>query len=247
VLAVGDQAFQKKCTQRISEVSREGRTILLVSHDLPMIAKLSTRMIWMQQGQVHQSGRPADVVGSYYSAASRVLEETAEIDLSNHVNRQVKSRNVLRGLRISDASGNRTTSVPSGENLDLEVTFDPSVVTYDYSLGIDICDLSGAPLGQLWTSSHSNLLLSDVPSGRVTCQVHSLPLIPGEYSLTIWVGDLEDWVDRIEHAVKLTVLPADHFGTGKLPHRRSGPMLVNGSWSQSVAEGRHLAGRSFVV
>jgi hypothetical protein len=75
--------------------------------------------------------------------------------------------------------------------------------------------------------------LSDIPSGRLVCRIGSLPLVPGEYSLLVWVGDSEDWVDQVPDAVKLTVLPVDYFGTGKLPDRRAGPVLVSGSWAPS--------------
>src|SRR6516162_10151736 len=50
VLAVGDAEFQKKCLGRMSEVAREGRTVLFVSHNLPSIEKLSQRVIVVDGG-----------------------------------------------------------------------------------------------------------------------------------------------------------------------------------------------------
>ena len=57
------------------------------------------------------------------------------------------------------------------------------------------------------------------------------PLTPGEYLVNVWVGDSDDWVDAVVDAARLTLLPADYLGTGRLPPRRCGPLLVKGSWS----------------
>lgn len=236
VLAVGDQSFQKKCTQRMGEVSREGRTVLIVSHDIPMVSKLSRRIVWMNNGGIHRSGPPADIVGSYYASSRDALKASAEIDLTAHSNRRVHSSRVLKRLRILDDRGNPTTAVPAGGRIVFEVDFEPSAVAFDYTIGIDFCDISGVPLGQIGTGSHSALSVADCMGGRLLCKIDSLPLVPGEYSIIVWVGDSEDCVDEVPDAVKLTVLPVDYFGTGKLPDRRAGPILVNGSWSTPVYE-----------
>src|SRR5207249_8183404 len=51
VLAVGDVAFQKKCLSRMGEIGAEGRTVLLVSHNMPSIMNLCNRAIVMNNGQ----------------------------------------------------------------------------------------------------------------------------------------------------------------------------------------------------
>ena len=69
VLAVGDLQFQKKCLGKMHDVSKTGRTILFVSHDMAAITKLCTRAILLNQGEVVTQGPAVDVVSSYLDSA----------------------------------------------------------------------------------------------------------------------------------------------------------------------------------
>ncbi|GIV18280.1 MAG: ABC transporter ATP-binding protein [Armatimonadota bacterium] len=73
VLAVGDEAFQHKCLRKIQEFQQEGRTILLVSHDMNQVRQVATRTVWLHQGRVMADGDTEEVVRQY-------LEFTAEIE-----------------------------------------------------------------------------------------------------------------------------------------------------------------------
>jgi len=70
VLAVGDEAFQKKCLSKIEEFRREGRTIVFVSHDLPTVLKLCDRALWLDHGRTRAMGPTADVVERYLESVS---------------------------------------------------------------------------------------------------------------------------------------------------------------------------------
>ncbi len=65
VLAVGDEAFQHKCLRKIQEFQREGRTIVLVSHDMNQVRQVATRTVWLHQGSVMADGATAEVVQQY--------------------------------------------------------------------------------------------------------------------------------------------------------------------------------------
>ena len=65
VLAVGDIAFQQKCMQKMSEVSRSGRTIIFVSHNLAAVQKLCTRSIYINKGSLVLNGKSEDVIKEY--------------------------------------------------------------------------------------------------------------------------------------------------------------------------------------
>lgn len=81
VLAVGDMDFQKKCFGKVREVSTDGRTVLLVSHNLQSIAALCTQAIVLKQGCLSFYGCADEAVSSYLSpsvAPRDELEATAE-------------------------------------------------------------------------------------------------------------------------------------------------------------------------
>lgn len=64
-LAVGDEAFQEKCFDKIEELKRQGRTILFVSHEMTDVTRVATRAIWMEKGLVRLDGPPERVVEQY--------------------------------------------------------------------------------------------------------------------------------------------------------------------------------------
>ncbi len=65
VLAVGDAAFQKKCLGKMSEVSRDGRTVIFVSHNMAAVQNLCSRVVWLAGGKIVQEGDPSRVVSDY--------------------------------------------------------------------------------------------------------------------------------------------------------------------------------------
>lgn len=69
VLAVGDMDFQKKCLGRMDEVSKQGRTVLFVSHNLPMVSSLCGQCVLLDSGKLVTKGETADVLPLYHRAS----------------------------------------------------------------------------------------------------------------------------------------------------------------------------------
>ncbi len=70
VLSVGDEQFQRKCQNRLTQFQENGTTILLVSHSTDLIAKLCNRAAWLEHGQLRMIGEALDVVAGYRGNAS---------------------------------------------------------------------------------------------------------------------------------------------------------------------------------
>jgi ABC-type polysaccharide/polyol phosphate transport system ATPase subunit len=68
VLAVGDINFQKKCLGKMGDVAKEGRTIVLVSHQMNQMRTLCHRVVWIDGGRVRKDGATHEVVSAYESA-----------------------------------------------------------------------------------------------------------------------------------------------------------------------------------
>jgi ABC-2 type transport system ATP-binding protein len=62
ILAVGDEPFQKKCIDRIRQLSESGKTLVVVSHDLDLVSRLCDRGILLEHGSVAMDGPVRDVV-----------------------------------------------------------------------------------------------------------------------------------------------------------------------------------------
>ncbi len=79
VLAVGDEAFQRKCLERIGQLQKEGKTILFVSHSMEAVRNLCTRVVWLDRGRIQAIGEVERVVDAYllfvHEKEARLLEE----------------------------------------------------------------------------------------------------------------------------------------------------------------------------
>src|SRR3990167_9224650 len=105
ILAVGDVEFQKKCLGKLSDVAREGRTIIFVSHNLSAVLNLCNRAILLDHGSVTADGEPKDVVGKYLETVDLVTQAP----LVERVDR--KGNKALRFLAC-EILDNKNFSVP---------------------------------------------------------------------------------------------------------------------------------------
>ncbi len=67
VLAVGDEAFRKKCTDKINEFQEKGKTIIVVTHDLSSVSVLCKRTMLLDKGQILAVGKSDEVINDYLS------------------------------------------------------------------------------------------------------------------------------------------------------------------------------------
>src|SRR5271156_4581137 len=74
VLAVGDIEFQKKCLGKMQDISKSGRTIVFVSHQLGQIRRLCERVVWIDGGQIREEGPTGKVIAAYEDAALRAAQ-----------------------------------------------------------------------------------------------------------------------------------------------------------------------------
>jgi ABC-type polysaccharide/polyol phosphate transport system ATPase subunit len=65
ILAVGDQAFQAKCIERVHDFRRRGKTMLCVSHSLPMVQAFCDRAVWLDHGELVMTGTVDEVAAAY--------------------------------------------------------------------------------------------------------------------------------------------------------------------------------------
>jgi ABC-type polysaccharide/polyol phosphate transport system ATPase subunit len=84
VLAVGDISFQKKCLGKMGEVAHEGRTVVLVSHQMTQMRRLCHRVVWVDAGSVRQDGSADGIVNAYEAAMSKNGENPLGTRQGNH-------------------------------------------------------------------------------------------------------------------------------------------------------------------
>ncbi len=72
VLAVGDERFQQKCTERFEQFREDEVTVIIVSHNMTLIETLCARAIWLEQGSIASDGPASQVVSRYHELPDRL-------------------------------------------------------------------------------------------------------------------------------------------------------------------------------
>ncbi|MRR13225.1 ABC transporter ATP-binding protein, partial [bacterium] len=142
VLAVGDGAFQRKCLGKMDEVSRTGRTVLFVSHNLSAIQALCSRCVLLDMGQVAADGAPAEVIHRYVGGAE-ALEGAREWEAERAPRSELV---VLRGVRAVGDAGLSTGSVACSSSFGVEIDYE--VLRPSTRLGVTLIlrNSSGTPV-----------------------------------------------------------------------------------------------------
>jgi len=222
VLAVGDAAFQKKCLGKINEVARGGRTVLFVSHNMAAIQSLCDSCILIEGGQVLAHGPPAQIIDQYLARHSNL--DAGRRSLLGHSGRTRNSRAVMTEIALRDDRNLLSGSVAMGESFSLEVSFDCGADALTPSLGVALRSPHGDPLlgvNNKWVGDFDE---TRCRRGTISCRLTQPPLMPGTYSIDLYLGDGMVDIDIIEGALVFEVQPRDVFGSGKLPAPEFGPI-----------------------
>ncbi|MGG7033618.1 MAG: polysaccharide ABC transporter ATP-binding protein [Flavobacterium sp.] len=222
VLAVGDAEFQKKCLGKMNDVqSKEGRTVLFVSHNMAAVQNLCSRGILLDQGYVKSEGNIIDVTKDYLS--KRTVEN---IELANVEER--KGNGLLKFVKA-------VVECNESSNDFLE-TFKDIKITIYYSIsnGIDIrqarIDLGiNNYMGDrvAWLSSDVVENQLDLKSGKIEFIVKQIPLAPGDYNFNIYSEINREVADWLAEVLPFTIVEKDYYGTGKLIPKNQGNLLLN--------------------
>lgn len=230
VLSVGDGAFQKKCLGKMDEVRRDGRTVILVSHDLPVVASLCQRAILLRQGQVVGDGQPQQIIEQYMSEAFT----DSGISLADRTDRYTKGELMVQAIAFLDEKLNPVQPVVSGQHLVIRVHYQCHVRKVFKDMRVMIVvnrDERAACIFSTDLVSRTPLDLEG--SGYVDFHVPHLPLCGGRYFLHAAIENNTLTQDWVQYAAELQVLDGDYYGTGRMyPHDgwRGKGMFVDHSW-----------------
>jgi lipopolysaccharide transport system ATP-binding protein len=230
VLAVGDASFQKKCLGKIGEVSRSGRTVLLVSHNSAAIEALCTRGVLLEKGRLMYDG---SAVGAIEADAASRASLTKE--LADRSDRKGSGEVRVTAIHLRGIGGAELVTARCGQPLEVALDFERNSGSDFPRLAaqITISTHLGAPI-----FTHASWLTGTIfgglpRNGEVVCAIPRLPLAAGHYHIAFKIfAELRGGVllDHLDSAADLTVEASDFFGSGTLPGSADGSTLVDGTW-----------------
>jgi homopolymeric O-antigen transport system ATP-binding protein len=192
VLAVGDEAFAHRSLEKFSEFEKAGKTILLVSHDLSLVAERCRRAIWLDGGHIAADGPARETVARYREAVARVEGEKrlgrpasdspapAPPPESSSIG---SGRARVTGARVLDASGRPAGRLRSGEPAVLEMEVRAPETLTDFVFGFAISTVSGFVVFGSNTDLEGRRPLEFTGEGSVRLEIPAFALAPGVYSL----------------------------------------------------------------
>lgn len=228
VLAVGDAEFQEKCLGKMKDVSREGRTVLFVSHNMAAIKSLCKRTIVLKNGEVYFDGTVMDGITKY-------LEALNPSDNNGKIEKHHRTMNTniafIRNVNLENEEFLNGNSIyfnnPIVISCEIEflkdipnVLFDARIITGD---GIEI----------LHSMNVYEDNLADIKKGFVNTRVElENRLQPGKYFITLGVH-LSDGLtlDYLENILEINVLNvAKNNQRGLIYDFKLGYVRPNASW-----------------
>lgn len=230
VLAVGDAGFQKKCLKAMEGLRSGGRTVLFVSHNMAAVENLCSRGIWIDAGRVRMDGATKEVIAAYM--ANTVGDQPAGGELVGGDSRLGSGEVRYTRIEYLSLDGAPCGITRSGDSLVLRFHFRAKTTVRHPSFGFRLY----TQLGTLVTETGNVIHGIDVPKvepgeGYIDVVIDSLNLLPGSYTLSLWITELGGLpVYDGDARAMLDVEASDIYRSGSLPHSRQGIVFFPLRW-----------------
>jgi len=228
VLAVGDADFQKKCLGKMDNVSREGRTVLFVSHNMATIQSLCPRTLLFNSGSLEHDDLTEKIINLYRERS----DSLTRTPIQDRLDRKGSGPLRFTGISFESLDNKEIYEWPCGAGGYVIIHYESNSASdmNNVELGFSVSSSSGQPLFQCFTRLTPEWQRKIPPRGSIRCYVKELNIKPGVYLLNMYaeVGNqISDW---IQEATQLAICGNDFFGSGKLPDHPSF-MLVHQQWT----------------
>jgi lipopolysaccharide transport system ATP-binding protein len=201
VLAVGDSEFQQKCIGKIHDVASQGRTVLFVTHNMPIMLKLCTNAVMLEHGCVTGHGCVQSIVHQYLT--NRWRPQSSISDLSQ-LKRPIDClrRAQLRTCRLTATGDDEPWSLPYGAAIEFEVTVRVECHLPSLELGIAISNSTGVEIASLLSTDALERVAVAPGVHEFRVHVSTLRLTPGSYRIGFGLRagrGMEDYLPEAVH------------------------------------------------
>jgi len=228
VLAVGDTSFQKKCLAKLDDVHDQGRTVLLISHQLQTIRSAATHALLLDQGRLVGQGSPSHVLAQYLGTS----DEGSSLLAESHQSGSGEGKFV--GVCFLDPTDNPVTEITQGSPLRVRFNVRIDERLIQGNLAIEVHNRQGIALfSPVWNDHHP--LIDELKPGTHQFEV-SLPtgiLRPGPYMLTLALAKNEADVVALISGIELPEVLPRADANAIIESRRVGVVYVPCEWSRA--------------
>lgn len=228
VLAVGDVGFQKKCLGVMRDVTRSGRTVLFVSHNMAAVANLCERSVLLEAGKVVADGATSEVIEKYYKIVGDGSKQSNGGNLRNRTDRQGSGEVKVAKVKVKSLSRDRT--IKTGDRLEVVIEYD---AVRQYKNGkVNLSFLSQPHELVLFRFKSENTLEGVTLSkkGKLVCTTEPVNVTAGAVSVNVSIylgGVMADYVMR---ACEFDIIDGNYLGYPAPDDRSECPMLIRHTW-----------------
>jgi ABC-type polysaccharide/polyol phosphate transport system ATPase subunit len=176
ILAVGDEAFQRKCLRRISEQIAGGTTVVLVSHDARAIERVCERVIVLDAGRVVFDGPTAEGLLHYHRLMG--TEHGGGESVRSGAAREIE----VADLELRDGAGRASTVFRTGSPMHIAVALKARAAVDHPELALEIRSGDGSRVFSTTTEITK-------ATTRLIFEIPSLALLGGDYDVSLAAGD----------------------------------------------------------
>ncbi|MBI4899188.1 MAG: ABC transporter ATP-binding protein [Actinobacteria bacterium] len=230
VLAVGDMAFQEKCTQKFADLRREGRTVVVVSHAIDQMRTFCDEAAWLRRGQLMGVGRAQDVIDEYADQAHNTT--TPEAAGAEHIKGHVGSGEVTIDRFEVLSNGHALDQVRTGDDMTIRMHFTCHAPVDKPVFGFEIEHETGFVVwGHTSTDGGFSFPTLMPGTGSVDVVIPRLPLRPGMFSINGGVAALDRTrgIEQVRRALSFSVRRGD-------PAETSGIAVMHSRFENLVQE-----------
>ncbi|MAU34378.1 MAG: ABC transporter ATP-binding protein [Actinobacteria bacterium] len=221
ILAVGDLTFQKRCLDRFARLRDEGRTIVVVSHDLDMIGRLCDSSVWINKGELASVGSSSSVLEDFISH-----DENSDVNVSDQSHQlRLKPDDLVKSLELVDVNGHSMSSTASGQPALIRVRYDADKAGEPVTVALGLYRADGTHVSSI-NSGAATSAGNDVGVIEVDYEMSSLPVQSGTYEISIALHsrDMTKVFERHTHLFRFEVDPV-------AGSHQTGLVALGGNWS----------------
>ncbi len=231
VLAVGDASFQKKCIDKMAEISQnEGRTILFVSHIMASIQSLCNKIIVLDKGSVKFIGNVEEGIAKYLEINENF---TNEIEIENSKSRTGNQKIIFSDFYFESKEGRKIDKILTGQDLTLVFKLKKNSTDNinDIDLGFSIHDNYDQGLANLYSSYQNVFFTTNEKYMTVKFVLPTLSFSPGNIGIRGRILVSGEESDFYMHKLgEILIEMGDFYNTGVIGQSNWGKYLIKGQW-----------------
>lgn len=242
VLSVGDEAFQRKCLDRVRRLQREGRTILLVTHATDMVRQIADRAVVLDHGKQVATGKPGEAIRAFretLAARGVVIPELAAEDADHAPPLGVDpvtgelpvvvaepqlvpvpgATVKITGVRFAYPDPEQEALLP-GQPMAMHIGYSATGLINDVAFAVEIFDEDGNRLMGTTTDVLEQYIHAVDVQGEVILKFEQVPLLDGRFPVTVKIHSHDGGTvyDQREFEESFTVMnPTRALGSVHFP------------------------------